>query len=179
MIDVDIPAGLNDRIAQIKEALNEAIAETDEDLMEKFFAGEEFTHEEIHKGFRLGIAAGSLVPVFCGSAMQNTGIKFLMDAVVEYMPAPSDNPVIKGTKPGSDEKIEFKASPEEPFSALVFKTIADPFVGKVSIFRVYSGTLKSDSTVLIQLLKSLKKSHRFIWLGVKSKFLLKGLLQGI
>lgn len=147
MIDVNIPAGLNDRIAEIKDALNEAIAETDEELMEKFFGGEEFTPEEIHKGLRLGIAAGSLVPVFCGSAIQNTGIKFLMDAVVEYLPSPADYPAVKGKKPGSDEVVELKAKADEHFSALVFKTIADPFVGKISIFRVYSGTLKSDSTV--------------------------------
>ncbi len=146
-VDTAVPAGLNDRISAIKEALNEVIAETDEVLMEKFFSGEEFTPEEIHKGLRLGIADGSIVPVLCGSALNNLGIKALMDEIIEYMPAPSDRPVVKAKKPGTDDVVELKVAPTEPLSALVFKTIADPFVGKISIFRVYSGTLKSDSTV--------------------------------
>ncbi|MCX8128551.1 MAG: elongation factor G [Clostridia bacterium] len=147
LIDIAIPAGLNDRISSIRDGLNEAIAETDEALMEKFFGGEEFTHDEILKGLRVGISDGSIVPVFCGSASNNLGVQSLMDAVTEYMPSPVDKPVVTGKKPGSEDAVEYKATADAPLSALVFKTVADPFVGKISLFRVYSGTLKSDSTV--------------------------------
>lgn len=146
-VETAIPAGLNDRVNELRESLKEAVAETDETLMEKFFEGEEFTPEEINKGLRLGIADGSIVPVFCGSAINNAGVQLLMDAIIEYMPAPDDKPVVKAKKPGSDDVVELKASPDEALSALVFKTIADPFVGKISIFRVYTGTMKSDSVV--------------------------------
>jgi len=147
LIDIAIPANLNDKITQIKEALNEVIAETDEALMEKYFSGEQFTEEEMHKGIRAGISGGSIVPVFCGSSVNNLAIQPLMDAVVEYMPSPSDKPVVIGKKPGGDVSIEFSTTAEAPLSALVFKTVADPFVGKISLFRVYSGTMKSDSVV--------------------------------
>lgn len=147
LVDTDIPASLNDRIAEVKEALNEAVAETSEELMEKYFGGEEFTAEEMINGLRAGIADCSIVPVLCGAALLNQGITALMDMIVDYMPSPEYKPVIKAVKPGTDTVVELKNSADEKLSALVFKTIADPFVGKISIFRVYSGTLKSDSTV--------------------------------
>jgi len=147
LIDIEIPSSLNSQIEEIREAIKEAVAETDEDLMEKFFSGEEFTPEEIKKGLCIGITDGSIIPVFCGSAINNSGVKLLMDALIEYVPAPDFKGTIKAKKPGTDEKLELNISPEEKLSALVFKTIADPFVGKISIFRVYSGTLKSDSVV--------------------------------
>lgn len=147
LVDIAIPSSLNEKITAIKEALNEAVAESDEALMEKYFAGEEFTHDEFHKGLRAGILDGAVVPVFCGSAANNLGIQVLMDAITEYMPSPYDNPVVKGVKPGSDNVTELKASTDEHLSALVFKTIADPFVGRITMFRVYSGILKSDSVV--------------------------------
>jgi len=147
LIDIDIPANLNDKISEIKEALNEVIAETDEVLMEKYFGGEEFTSEEIQKGLRAGISAGSLVPVFCGAAAINVAVQLLMDAIIEYLPSPEDKPMVVGKKPGTDEVVEFKATADAPLSVLVFKTVADPFVGKISLFRIYSGTMKSDSVV--------------------------------
>jgi len=147
LVDAAVPADLNDKIAEIKEVLNEAVAETSEELMEKYFAGEEFTADEIKAGIRAGMADGSLVPVYCGAAIHNQGVQTLMDAIVEYMPSPATNPVVKARKAGTDEVVELKASPDEKLSALIFKTIADPFVGKISMFRVYSGTLKSDSAV--------------------------------
>ncbi len=147
LVDTAIPADLNDKISEIKEALNEAVAETSEELMEKFFSGEEFTPDEIKTGIRTGMADGSLVPVFCGAALQNQSVQPLMDAIVEYLPSPTTNPVVKAKKAGTDTVVELKVSPDESLSVLVFKTIADPFVGKISIFRVYSGTMKSDSTV--------------------------------
>jgi elongation factor G len=148
LVDTAVPAGLSDRISKIHDALYEVIAETDEALMEKFFAGEEFTEEEIHKGLRVGISDGSIVPVFCGSATNNLGVPALMDAIIEYMPSPADKPVAKAKKPGTGDAVELKTTAEGPVSALVFKTVADPFVGKISMFRVYSGTLKSDSVLL-------------------------------
>ncbi|HHW47555.1 MAG TPA: elongation factor G [Clostridiaceae bacterium] len=147
LVEISIPADLNDKVDELREKLKEAVAETDEELMEKFFEGEDFTPEEINKGLRIGVADGSIVPVFCGSAINNAGVQLLMDAIIEYMPAPDHNPVVKATKPGSEEVVELKVTPDESLSAIVFKTIADPFVGRISLFRVYSGTLKSDSVV--------------------------------
>lgn len=147
LVDISIPADLSSKAASIKEALIEAIAETSEELMEKFFGGEEFTPEEISKGLKQGIADASIVPVFCGSATNNYGVQPLMDAITEYMPSPAERPAAKAVKFGSEDTISVTASPEGPLSMLVFKTIADPFVGKISIFRIYSGTLKPDSVV--------------------------------
>lgn len=147
LIDTAIPSDLIDKINTIRDSLNEAIAETDEALMEKFFGGEDFTEEELMKGLRAGIADSSIVPIFCGSAINNQGAQSLMDAMIEYLPAPSDQPVVKGQKLGADSTVEYKTAPDAPLSALVFKTVADPFVGKISLFRIYSGTLKSDSVV--------------------------------
>lgn len=147
MVETEIPDDLQDKIDAIRETLNEVIAETDEALMEKYFAGEAFTHEEFHAGLRAGICGGSLVPVFCGSALNNLAVQSFMDAITEYMPSLTDCPAVKAAKPDSDELTEIKTSEEEPFAAIVFKTIVDPFVGKISIFRVYSGTLKSNSFV--------------------------------
>ena len=147
LVDVDIPGDMSDRIAELKEALNEAVAETSEELMDKYFSGEEFSAEEMMSGLRAGIADSSIVPVLCGAALQNQGVTALMDMIIDYMPSPDYKPVIKCLKAGTDTVVEMKNSADEKLSALVFKTIADPFVGKISIFRVYSGTMKSDSTV--------------------------------
>ncbi|HHW31301.1 MAG TPA: elongation factor G [Clostridiaceae bacterium] len=147
VVDMDIPSALSGRASELREALKEAVAETDEELMEKFFEGEEFTADEIKKGLRNGIINGDIVPVLCGSAINNSGVQLLMDAIIEYMPAPDYKSTIKAKKPGNDETVELKTDPEESLSALVFKTIADPFVGKITLFRVYSGTMKSDSVV--------------------------------
>ena len=146
LVDAQIPSDLTDRISKIKDSLNELIAETDEALMEKFFGGEEFSREDIQKGLKAGIADGSIAPVFCGSAFTNLGVQELMSAIVEYMPSP-DSVSVKAKKAGSGDPVEIKADPAGPLAALVFKTIADPFVGKISMFRVYSGTLKADSPV--------------------------------
>lgn len=145
-IDIAIPADLNDRISEIRNSLNELIAETDEALMEKFFGGEEFTSEELIRGIKLGIADGSISPVFCGSAFMNFGVQELMNAIIDYFPSP-DTVKISAQKFGKDDMLELSADPSKPLAALVFKTIADPFVGKINLFRVYSGTFKADSAV--------------------------------
>lgn len=168
LVDTAIPGGLQDRISSVKDALNEAIAETSEEFMEKYFGGEEFTAEEISKGLRAGIADGSIVPVFCGSALNNQGVQQLMDAIVEYMPSPADRPAEKAKKQGSDQIVEVKASVDAPVSALVFKTVADPFVGKISLFRVYSGVLKTDSVLFnTRTEKTEKIANLFIMRGKK------------
>lgn len=168
LVDTAVPAGLSDRISGIKDALNEAIAETNEGLMEKFFSGEEFTPEDIRKGLRLGISDGTIIPVFCGSAVNNHCIQTLMDAVIEYLPSPADRPAAKARKFGNDQAIEIKATADGPVSALVFKTVADPFVGKISLFKVFSGTLKSDSVLFNTISeKTEKTANLFIMRGKK------------
>ena len=146
IVDAQIPADLTDKIAQIRGLIIELIAETDEVLMEKFFGGEEYTHAEILKGIKAGIGDGTITPVLCGSAFQNLGVKELMNAVIEYLPSPEEITVM-AKNAGTDDILEIKPDPAGPLSALVFKTIADPFVGKISMFRVYSGTFKADSIV--------------------------------
>lgn len=146
-VEVPLTDGLKNEISSYREQLIEAIAETDEELMNKYFNGEEFTREEIIHGLRKGIIEKEVFPVLCGSAFRNMGIQALMDALVEYLPSPADMPEIKGKKPGSDEIITRKPNPEEPVSALAFKTIIDPYVGKITMFRVYSGIIKPDSVV--------------------------------
>ncbi len=146
LVEAQIPSDLTDRISQIKDSLNELIAETDEGLMEKFFGGEEYTKEELREGIKAGITDGTIAPVLCGSALQNLGVQELMNAIVEYMPSP-EGVSVKAKKAGTEDTVEIKANPAGPLAALVFKTIADPFVGKISMFRVYSGTIKADSAV--------------------------------
>lgn len=147
VVEADIPSDMSSKVDELREALKEAVAETDEELMEKYFSGEEFTQEEINKGIRLGILDSSMVPVLCGAPINNFGVKPLMDAIIEYLPSPADLSVVKAKKANSDETIELKISEDESFSALVFKTIADPFVGKITLFKVYSGTLTPDTVV--------------------------------
>ena len=145
---VDIPEDMKELAAEWREKLVESVAETDEELMMKFLEGEDLTVEEIKKAIRKQTIAGEMVPVLCGSAYRNKGVQMMLDAVVDYMPAPTDIPAITGTVPGSDE-VEARPSDDKgPFSALAFKIMADPFVGKLAFFRVYSGTLKSGSYVL-------------------------------
>ncbi len=141
----EIPGDMADAVAKYREALVEAAAENDDELVTKYLEGEELTNEEVARGVRLGIRAGKLVPVFCGSALKNLGSITLLDSMVQYFPAAADMPPAKGKDPQSNAEIERKISDAEPFSALVFKTLADPYVGKLTYFKVYSGVLKSDS----------------------------------
>ena len=147
MTDIPIPDDLEEKIAPVREMILEAVAETDEALMEKYFEGEKFTTEEIHHALREGVEDGGIVPVLCGSALHNTGVQVLMDAIVEYFPSPDEMGSVEGTKPNTEDVIERKLDAKEPLSAVVFKTIADPYVGKLSLFKVLSGTLATDSIV--------------------------------
>ena len=146
--NVPIPAEMQADYDEWHGKLIEKIAEQDDKLMEKFFAGEEMTLPEMREGIRKGTLTGSLVPVLCGSALKNKGVQAMLDAVVEYLPSPLDIPPVKGTDPKTGEPLEREASDAAPFSALAFKIASDPFVGKLVFFRVYSGVLKSGSYIL-------------------------------
>ena len=147
---VDIRAELLDDAQAAREHMIESVVETDDELMEKYFGGEEISEEEIKKALRAATIEGTVVPVLCGTAFKNKGIQPLLDAVVAYMPSPLDinGGKIKGTDPKTEEPIEREMGDDAPFSALVFKIITDPFVGRLSFFRVYSGVLEKGSYVL-------------------------------
>lgn len=148
--DVEIPADLDKKIAPVRDMLIEAVAESDEELLEKFFEGEEFTTEEIHNGLRKGVVEGEIVPVIIGSAEKSIGTHTLMDMIYDYMPTPIDmHPDgYHGENPENHDPEVREVNEDEPFSAFVFKTIVDPFVGKISLFKVYSGKVKKGDTVL-------------------------------
>ena len=143
----DIPADMMDLAQEWREKLIESVCETDEELMMMFLEGEEPSLEQIKATIRKETIANRMVPVLCGSSYRNKGVQMMLDAVVDYMPSPVDIPPIKGINPETEEEDERKASDSEPFSALAFKIMADPFVGKLAFFRVYSGTLTSGSYV--------------------------------
>ena len=144
---VDIPADMVDKANEYREFMIEAVAETDEDLMMKYLEGEEITIDELKVAIRKATIACEMNPVLCGTAYKNKGVQLLLDAVIDYLPAPTDIESIKGILPDGEES-ERHASDEEPFSALAFKIMTDPFVGKLAFFRVYSGKLESGSYVL-------------------------------
>ncbi len=143
----EIPAGFEDLIAEYRGMITEAVAQTDEELMEKYFNGEELTSEEIDRGFRQGVISGDVVPVLCGAASKNLGVQTLMHTVRKFMPSPLDRQLISGVNLKTNENVTPKADAAAPFSAQVYKTVADPFVGKISMFKVLSGTLTSDMEV--------------------------------
>ena len=143
----DIPEDMKDLADEWREKLLESVAELDEDLMMKFLEGEEITQKEIKKVIRAATIRGEMIPVTCGSAYRNKGVQMMLDAVIDYMPSPLDIPPIKGIVPGTEKEEERPADDNAPFSALAFKIMADPFVGKLAFFRVYSGTIESGSYV--------------------------------
>ncbi|MGI6113593.1 MAG: elongation factor G [Mahellales bacterium] len=145
--DIDIPSHMNDEVQSIREMILEAVAESDDELLEKYFAGEELSNDEIHTGLRKGVLSGSIVPVLCGSALSTQSVALLMDTILEYCPSPADRPAVEGENIKTGEVETRSCDINEPFSAFVFKTVADPFVGKLSLFKVYSGTFSSDSSV--------------------------------
>ena len=144
----DVRAELLEEAQAAREHMLESVVETDDALMEKYFGGEEISDEEIRKAIRTATIGGIIVPVLCGTAFKNKGIQPLLDAVVFYMPSPVDIGAVKGVDPKTEEPMERQPSDEEPFSALAFKILTDPFVGRLSFFRVYSGVLNKGSYVL-------------------------------
>ena len=145
--EVEIPAEYEEQAAEYRDKLLEACAETDDELMEKYLGGEELTEEEIRGAIRKATIACEMTPVTCGTSYRNKGVQPLLDAIVDYMPAPTDIPPIAGVNPDTGEEDHRPASDSAPFSALAFKIMTDPFVGKLAFFRVYSGTLNSGSYV--------------------------------
>ena len=145
--ETDIPEDLQDLAEEWREKLVEAVAETDEELMERYLEGDEISEEELKAAIRKATCAAEFYPVLCGSAFKNKGVQLMLDAVVDYLPSPLDVPAIKGIDPNTDAEVERHSSDEEPFSALAFKVMTDPFVGRLTFFRVYSGTLQSGSYV--------------------------------
>ncbi|MCP1146480.1 elongation factor G [Lysinibacillus endophyticus] len=142
----EIPEEYKAQAEEYREKLVEAVAELDEELMEKYFAGEEITIEELKAGIRKATLSVQFYPVICGTAFKNKGVQLMLDAVIDYLPAPTDIPAIKGVN-DSGEEVEKHASDDEPFAALAFKVMTDPYVGKLTFFRVYSGILESGSYV--------------------------------
>ena len=145
--EVEIPEEYKAQAEEYREKLVEAVAELDEDLMEKYLGGEEVTNEELVAGIRKGTLNVEFYPVVCGTAFKNKGVQKVLDAVVAYLPSPLDIPAMKGIDPDSEEEVERHSDDSEPFSALAFKVMTDPYVGKLTFFRVYSGTLQSGSYV--------------------------------
>ncbi|AGN34559.1 elongation factor G [Bacillus paralicheniformis] len=143
----EIPAEYKDKAEELRASLIEAVAELDEELMMKYLEGEEITVDELKAAIRKGTCNVEFYPVLCGSAFKNKGVQLVLDAVLDYLPAPTDVPAIKGTLPDSEEEVTRESSDDAPFSALAFKVMTDPYVGKLTFFRVYSGTLDSGSYV--------------------------------
>ena len=144
----EIPEDMKEKAQEYHEAMIEHVVEQDDELMEKYFSGEELTIEEIKTVIRKATIANHMVPVTCGTSYKNKGVQKLLDAIIDYMPSPVDVPAIKGVNPDTDEEEDRPSSDEEPFSALAFKIATDPFVGKLAFFRVYSGVINQGDTVL-------------------------------
>ncbi len=148
VVEIEIPEEYKAKSEEKRSALVEKIVENNEELMDKFLVGEEISIEDLKKELRAGVIANKIIPVFGGSAFKNIGVQLVLDAVVEYLPAPTDIPPVVGVKPNTEEEITRTSSDDEPLSALVFKLQTDPFVGQLSFIRIYSGVLKAGSYVL-------------------------------
>ena len=143
--NADVPDGYEAEVEEARERLIEAVAEIDDELADKYLEGEEITQEEMLGGVKKGLIEGTLVPILAGASANGVGVSEFMDFAAAYLPSPADSPAVSGRLPGSDETVEVACESSGPLAALVFKTAADPFVGKLSYFRVYGGTFKSDS----------------------------------
>ena len=166
--EIEIPSGFESLIEEYRNMIIEAVAQSDEQLMEKYFNGEELTPDEIIKGFRLGVIAGDVIPVLCGAAIKNMGVETLMYTLKKFMPSPADRQYATGTNLKTNEKFTAKIDSSAPFSAQVFKTVADPFVGKISMFKVLSGTLTHDMEIYnVNSEKKEKLSNLFLLRGKK------------
>lgn len=148
VVENEIPTELVEKAKEWREKMIEKISETDDALTEKYLSGEEISTEELKAALRRGVLAAKLVPVFTGTALRNKGVQLVLDAVVDYLPSPLDVPPVVGTNPKNGEEVTRAADDSEPFSALAFKVATDPFVGQLTFFRVYSGTLKAGSYVV-------------------------------
>ena len=148
IVEVAIPDSLREKVATLRHELVEAAVEHDDDLLERYLLGEELTEDDVRQAIRAATTTGTLFPVFCGSAFKNKGIQRLLDGVIDYLPSPLDVPAIDGRPPYGDERLTREAADNAPFSSLAFKIMTDPFVGKLTYLRVYSGSLPRGSRVL-------------------------------
>ncbi len=168
--ETEIPDDLKELSDEWRGKLMEAVAENDEDLMNKYLGGEEVSVEEINKVIRKATIANDFIPVMCGSALKNKGVQILLDAIVNFLPSPLDVPDITGVDPDDEEKVvERKADDSSPFSALAFKIAADPFVGKLAFFRVYSGSVKAGSYILNSSIGKKERVGRIVVLHANSR----------
>lgn len=145
VVEIEIPEDMKAKVEEYRNVMIEKAAENDDDLMEKYLEGQEFSVEDIKRGIRKGTINNEMYPVLCGTALQNKGVQLMLDAVQDYLPSPLDIPPIKGVNPKSDQEEPRKADDNEPFAALAFKIATDPYVGKLCFFRVYSGKLTAGS----------------------------------
>ena len=158
----EIPEDMRELAEKYHGEMVEHVAELDDALMEKYLEGEELTIDEIKDCIRKATIANHMVPVTCGTSYRNKGVQKLLDAIVDYMPAPTDVPAIKGTNPDTEEEVVRHSSDEEPFSALAFKIATDPYVGRLSFIRVYSGTLNTGTQVLNSTKKQKERIGRIL-----------------
>jgi len=165
----EIPPEYKDKAEELHASLIEAVADFDEDIMMKYLEGEEISADEIKKAVREATLAVEFYPVFCGSAFKNKGVQLILDGVLDYLPAPTDIPAIEGIVPETEEETNRPADDKEPFSALAFKVMTDPFVGKLTFFRVYSGTLKSGSYVLNSVKDKKERIGRILQMHANSR----------
>ena len=168
-VEVDVPQEYVEKMKAYKERLVEMVADTDDNLIEKYLNGEEIQTEELKTALRSATIAYEIVPVFCGSALKNSGVQFLLDAIVDYLPSPVDVPAVKGT--GLNDNLEISMSPklDEPFSALAFKAVSDPFIGRLVYFRVYSGGIKVGDSVLNSTLGRKERLGRIVRMHAQSR----------
>ena len=160
---VDIPEDLKETAEKYRTEMIEKLADFDEDLMERYLGGEtDFTEKEIHAAIRKGTLTGNFFPVICGSSYKNKGVQPLLDCVNLYLPSPEDVPAVKGTNPDNGEEVTRKADNKEPFCGLIFKVKTDPFVGKLSFFLIYSGTLKAGDTILFPAKRATERVGRMM-----------------
>jgi len=175
---VDIPDDMTDIAQSHRETMVEDIAECDEALMDKYLENGELSLDETKAGLRKGVISGVLLPVICGSAIKNIGLSPLMDIIVQYMPSPVDRGPVYGKKPGTDEAVERAPDEAAPFSAMVFKTIADPYAGRLTLFRVYSGTLSSEGAIYNATRKTQERFSSTFFLEGKSQKPAESLVPG-
>lgn len=174
----DIPADMAEEVKAMRSAMVEDIAESDDDLMNKYLETGELTPDEIKQGLKKGVCAGGIIPVVCGSATKGIGISLLLDLIVSSLASPVDRGPVKGKKPGADAVEERKPSEDEPFSAIVFKTIADPYAGRLTLFRVYSGKLNPDSGIFNSTKKVTEKFGNVFFLEGKNQKAAEVLIPG-
>ncbi|MDD5344792.1 MAG: elongation factor G, partial [Smithella sp.] len=175
---VDIPSDMTDEVKSLHDSMVEDIAESDDDLMNKYLETGELSAEELNAGLRKGVTSGSLIPIVCGSSIKGIGISLLLDLIINSFASPLDRGPVKGKKPGTDNVEERQPSEDAPFSAIVFKTIADPYAGRLTLFRVFSGKLNSDTPVFNSSKKTTEKFGNIFFLEGKNQKPAESLIPG-